>query len=141
MALLKGRIERTSSETKKHSHYANLFIVHKDGRVEQASPVRERRVRGLYKKGDAKEVLVEVPAVPGTETVAVQVFFTRNLRKRVSGEILVYDGEGRLVLKCVYRKLKVRRSKGDRKYSWAVQKVLDFLRVPVKRYNLNTGTP
>lgn len=140
MVLLKGRVERTSSETKKHSHYANLFIVYKDGKVEQAKPVRETRVRGLYKRGDAKEVLVEVPVVPGGEAVAVQVFFTRNIRKKVSGEILVYDSRGRLVLKCVYRKLKVRRSKGDKKYGWAVQRVLDFLRVPVKRYNLNTGT-
>lgn len=135
--LVKGLVERSTSKTKKHARFAALFVVKKGGPVEVAKPVAERPVKGTYAIGVAKEVEVEAPSSP--DAAVVQVAFTRNIKKQVLGELVVYDSAGRPVLKCVYRKLKVRRSWGDPSYAWAVQATMDFLKLPVKRYNFGTG--
>ncbi len=41
-----------------------------------------------------------------------------------------------MVFRAVYRRLKLRRSMGDPKYAWIVKLVADYLKLPVKRYNL-----
>ncbi len=130
-------IERTRSRTGKHASYSNAFLVTSEGKVSEARARSRREARGTYARGSAVEALLEPPG-PGEVLVAVTM--RRNLRGRVHGTLVVYDGEAGEVLRAVYRKLKVRRSRGDPGYEWAIRAVMDHLKLPVKRYNMSTGT-
>ncbi len=131
-------VEKSSSRTLKHAFYSNIFIVSREGEVREAKPVKQTRVKPHYKRGNARKVLVEPPG--DEDKVLVEAKFIKNIKGRVKGELIVYDSTGTPVLKVVYRRLKVRRSWGDKNYAWAIEKLMDYLKLPVKRYNYDTGT-
>ncbi len=126
--------ERSFSRSGKHAVRRLVLVVSKEGVREPEA--RRIRVKPLYVKGEAyllKDVRV------GEGEYLVQASFVRNLRGHVKGTMEVYTGDGALVYRAVYRKLKVRRSMGDPKYAWVVKKVVEHLKLPVKRMSLGYG--
>ncbi len=126
--------ERSFSRSGKHAVRRLVLVVSKEGVREPEA--KRIRVKPLYVKGEAyllKDVRV------GEGEYLVQASFVRNLRGHVKGTMEVYTGDGALVYRAVYRKLKVRRSMGDPKYAWAVKKVVEHLKLPVKRMSLGYG--
>ncbi|GAB6147763.1 hypothetical protein JCM10135_03040 [Stetteria hydrogenophila] len=132
-------VEATRSRRGRHVARAVALVVGPAG----ARPVRpgagSRRVRGTYSRGAA--YAVEVSLNPGEALVLARL--VRGPGGRVKGEFLVYNHEGRLVLEAVYRRLKVRRRRGDPGYAWAVEEAVKALGIEryVKRFNWSTGSP
>ena len=125
-------VEKSKSRRGIHAIVRKVFIVSRDGRVVEVTGPRVGPAEKTYSRGEAYRVRVK----PGKDELVVYVVLVRGLRGRVKGYFEVYDGEGRLLYRAVYRKLKVRYSKGDPEYAWAVRLVAEKLRIPVKRYNL-----
>ncbi len=92
-----------------------------------------REARPLYAVGEAR--IVE-PRGLGEDEVIVYVHLVRNPRGRVKGFMEVYGADGALLYRAVYRKLKLRYSKGNPKYSWAARMAAEHIKLPVKRYSL-----
>ncbi len=99
-------------------------------------PKNSKAIKPVYVKGEAFEHEVEVPK----DYFAVQLKFVRCLRGRVKGEILVFDSNGRLLCRAVYRKLKV-RALGCRGMGLLniIACVCSELKIPVKKYALIRG--
>ncbi len=133
-----GVIEKSQSKTGKHASYSNFFIVSKRGEVKQASPIKKKQIKPTYVKGSAEEAYFSPPITE--DAVLVHIKFIKGLRGKVKGKIIVYDSHGLPALIVNYSKLKIRRSKGKKEFSWAVKLLLDHLKIPVKRYNFDTGT-
>jgi hypothetical protein len=91
-----------------------------------------QEVKPLYSRGKAYTVYVDVPE----GWFLVQVHLVRNLRGHVSGYIEVYSSQGEPLLRAVYRRLKLRYSRGDPAYAWVVERVAAHLGLPVKHVNL-----
>jgi len=130
--LLTLRLERSRSRTGKHAARSLVLLVSESGEVVEARPRLYRRVKPLYSKGEAFEASFEVP--PGW--YLVYVWLVRNLRGHVKGYIEVYSRDAELLYRAVYRRLKLRRSRGDPRYAWIVRRVVEHLRLPVKNTNL-----
>lgn len=126
--------ERSFSRSGKHAVRRLVLVVSKEGVHEPEA--RRVRTKPLYARGEA--YLLRDVRIGGGEYL-VQASFVRNLRGQVRGVIEVYTGDGALVYRAVYRKLKIRRSMGDPRYAWVVQRVAEHLKLPVKRMNLGYG--
>lgn len=127
------RLERTVSRSGLHARLSTFLVVTRD--CARATPRLLEKVpaRPTYARGEAYEVVVEVP--PGAFLVALDM--RRNPRRRVRGDIVVYDHAGAVLLRAVYRKLKVRvvECRVDRALAHSIVKcVADSLKLPVKRY-------
>ncbi len=125
-------VEKSKSRRGIHAIVRKVFLVSRDGRVVEVTGPRVGPAERTYSRGEAYRVKVK----PGKDELVVYVVLVRGLRGRVKGYFEVYDESGRLLYRAVYRKLKVRYSKGDPSYSWAVKLVAEKLRIPVKRFNL-----
>lgn len=125
-------VEKSKSRRGLHAIVRKVFIVSRDGRVREVTGPRVGPAEKTYSRGEAFRVKVE----PREGELIVYAVLVRGLRGRVKGYFEVYDGKGRLLYRAVYRKLKVRYSKGDPEYAWAVKLVVEKLRIPVKRFNL-----
>jgi len=123
--------ELSKSRTGKHAVRKIAFIVSKNGvrRVDCSSG--EKGVK-TYARGWSRICSVELDE----NEYAVQVHLVKNLYGHVKGYIEVYDHNGNMVFRAVYRKLKIRRSHGHPRYAWIVKRVAEELKLPVKRYNL-----
>jgi hypothetical protein len=130
--LLRVRLEKSRSRTGKHAARALALLVSPEGRVVEPRPRMTSPVKPLYRRGEAYEAYYQVPE----GWFLVYVWLVRNLRGHVKGYIEVYDSEGRMVYRAVYRRLKLRRSSGDPSYAWIVRRVADYLKLPVKNTNL-----
>jgi len=126
------RIERSRSRSGKHAVRSLALLVSPRGEVVEARPRSAERLRPLYSVGEAFQAYYAVPE----GWLLVYVYLVRNLRGHVKGYIEVYDRDGRLLYRAVYRRLKLRRSIGDPSYAWAVRRVAEHLKLPVKRTNL-----
>jgi len=126
--------ELSKSKSGKHAVRRIALIVSRDGEVKPAKGVEEY-IKPVYVKGKAKKIIVNL----SDNEYAVQVHLVRNIYGKVKGFIEVYDNNGSLLFRAVYRKLKLRRSMGEIKYAWIVKVVADKIKLPVKRYNL--GVP
>ena len=126
------RVERSKSRSGKHAARALALLVSETGEVVEARPRSYRKVKPLYSRGGAYEASFEVP--PGW--YLVYVWLVKNLRGHVKGYIEVYSRDAELLYRAVYRRLKLRRSRGDPRYAWIVRRVADYLRLPVKNTNL-----
>ena len=131
-------VEATRSRRGGHIARAVAVVVGPKGTRLVRPGEGSRRVRGTYSRGSAYAVRVELE--PGEALVVARL--VRGSRGRVKGEFLVYNHEGRLVLEAVYRKLKVRRRRGDPGYAWAVEEAVKALGLEryVKRFNWATGS-
>ncbi len=137
MPTVQLRVERSKSRTGKHAVRDIALVVTADGRVEEARPKARYPAKPVYSRGEA--YLVHVEAREGV--YPVQVHLVRNLRGHVKGYIEVYGPDGTPVYRAVYRKLKLRYSRGDDRYAWVVEAVARYLNLPVKRANLHKPRP
>ncbi|MEB2836158.1 MAG: hypothetical protein GSR80_000176 [Desulfurococcales archaeon] len=127
-------MERSVSRTGKHAATRIVVVVRASGRVEVYSrPTRQSVAAKTYSRGYAGAVDVDL----GPGDVLVVVRLVRGPSGRVSGAFSVVDSEGREVLRAVYRRLKVRLSRGDPSYSWAVERAAAALGLDkyIRRYN------
>ncbi len=124
--------ELSKSRTGKHAVRKLAFIVSKDGSIRRVECKEWLDAPKTYTRGWSRACSVEL----GENEYAVQVHLVKNLYGHVKGYILVYDREGNVVFRAVYRRLKLRRSFGHPRYAWIVKRVAEELKLPVKRYNL-----
>jgi len=90
-------------------------------------------VKPTYSVGSAEVHRVLVPE----DSFVIQASFTLNIKKRVSGEVLIFDSNGKLLCRAVYRKLKVRVTQGGDPLTTKLLKCLfDSLKLIVKRYTI-----
>ncbi len=125
-------VERSKSRRGIHAIVRKVFIVDEKGNVREVTGPRVGPAEKTYSRGEAYRVRVN----PSRGELVVYAVLVRGLRGRVKGYFEVYSPEGRLLYRAVYRKLKVRYSKGDPSYAWAVKLVVEKLGIPVKRFNL-----
>ncbi|AEM39388.1 hypothetical protein Pyrfu_1531 [Pyrolobus fumarii 1A] len=125
-------VEKSKSRRGLHAIVRKVFVVSRNGNVVEVTGPRVGAAEKTYSRGEAYLVKVQ----PGKDDVVVYVVLVKGLRGRVKGYFEVYDSTGRLVYRAVYRKLKLRYSKGDPNYAWAVKLVVEKLDIPVKKYNL-----
>lgn len=97
-----------------------------DGQRTSASP--------HYVVGEASEISLE----PREGELYAQIDLVMNPRKRVKGYIEIYDGEGRLLIRAKYDKLKLRLSKGSSRYGRTVELLLRSLNIGYRRANWRT---
>lgn len=124
--------ELSKSRSGKHAVRKLAFIVSKDGGVRKVDCSNGEEGVKTYAKGWSRVCNVELKE----NEYAVQIHLVRNLYGHVKGYIEVYDHNGNMVFRAVYRKLKIRRSHGHLRYAWIVKRVAEGLKLPVKRYNL-----
>ncbi len=130
--MIRVKLEKSRSRSGKHAVRALALLVSEKGDVMEPRPRMTNRAKPLYRKGEAYEAFYNVP----DGWYLVYVWLVRNLRGHIKGYIEVYDGEGRLLYRAVYRRLKLRRSMGDPRYAWVVRRVAEYLKLPIKRVNL-----
>lgn len=126
------RLEKSRSRRGSHAARSLVFLVSEDGQVVEARPREYRRVKPLYSRGEAYEAWFDVPQ----GWYLVYVWLVRNQRGHVKGYIEVYSRDAELLYRAVYRRLKLRRSRGDPRYAWIVRRVAEYLKLPVKNTNL-----
>ncbi len=90
----------------------------------------------LYAVGRASEISLE----PRDNELYVQVDLVMNPKRRVKGSIEIYDGEGRLLIRAKYEKLKLRLSVGNPRYGRLVELVARSLNIPYKNVNWRVHT-
>jgi len=122
-------VERSKSKTGKHAYIRLAFVMDHAGRVVREYQPPEGSPE-VYKRGRGGEVSVEYG---GGEIVAV-LELKKNLKGMVSGAVEIYE-RGKPVYRAVYRKLKLRGSKGDPAYHFFAKKLFEHLNIPVKREN------
>jgi hypothetical protein len=137
IGVLELPIERSVSRTGRHAARRVAVIIRSNGAIEVVGEPSRRGSGCTYSKGVCG--VAEVRLDPGD--VAVEVRLVRSHSGRVSGEFVVYDHTGSPVLVAVYRRLKVRRSRGDPSYAWAVEAAVKALKMEryVRRFNWRTG--
>ncbi len=126
--------ELTKSRTGKHASRKMAFIVNDEGEIRELSVGKPCEECKTYSKGEARKLTV--PGI-GRNEYLVTVRLVKNLRNHISGEIIVYDARMEPVYRAVYRKLKIRKTHGDPRYSWIPRLIADKLKLYVKRYNLD----
>ncbi|ALL01165.1 hypothetical protein Pyrde_1117 [Pyrodictium delaneyi] len=133
--MLNVRIEMSKSRSGKHAVRSLALLVSEKGDIVEPRPRMTQREKPLYSRGSAYIASISVPK----GWYLVYVYLVKNLRGHVKGYIEVYSPDAQLLYRAVYRKLKLRYSAGDPRYAWIVQKVVDYLKLPVK--NMNLGEP
>lgn len=133
VAVVKLVVESSRSRSGVHVERKYAFIVRGNEVIEVRGGTP---VKPVYSRGEAR--VVEVNLKPGE--FAVQVRLVRGLKGRVKGYMAVYDGSGVEVYRVVVRKLKIRPSKGDRRYHWVVERVVERMGLNkyLRRYKLTT---
>lgn len=126
------RIEKSRSETGKHAIRTLVFIVSDTGEIREAKPRQLNRVKPVYSRGEAYEASFDVPF----NWLLVYIWLVKNLRGHVKGFFEVYSRDAELLYRAVYKRLKLRRSRGDPRYAWIVRLVASHLNIPVKNTNL-----
>jgi len=130
--MINVRIEMSKSRSGRHAVRSLALLVSEKGEVREAKPRHVAEVKPLYSRGKAHIASIDVPE----GWYLVYVYLVRNLRGHVKGYIEVYSRDAELLYRAVYRRLKLRFSKGNPTYAWVVRLVASYLKLPVKRYNL-----
>ncbi len=130
--MIEARVERSKSRSGKHAVRDLVLLVSRNGEVKEPRPRIQQPTSPTYSRGEAYRVYINVPE----DWFLVQVHLVRNLRGHVKGYIEVYAPSGERLFRAVYRKLKLRYSDGDPQYAWIVQRVADYLKLPIKNINL-----
>ncbi len=125
------KVEKSKSRTGKHKHARLAFVMDHNARVVKViEPTHDTAQEKVYKEGLAE--IKEVKYTP--PQVLVILDLTVNNKGKVEGYAEVYD-MGEMVYRAVYRKLKLRGSKGDPSYSVFVENLFKHLKLKVKRVN------
>jgi len=126
------RIEMSKSRSGKHAIRDLVLLVSEKGDIIEPKPRHLLEVKPTYSRGTAYIASIDVPK----GWYLVYIHLVKNLRGHVKGYIEVYSSEAEMLYRAVYRKLKLRFSKGNPYYAWIVRRVVEYLKLPVKRYNL-----
>ena len=124
--------ELSKSRSGKHAVRRIVLVVPRRGAVRKPDASRIP-VKPTYAVGGAWRL---EPRNLGEDEVIVLIHLVRNPRGRVKGYIEVYGPDGALLYRAVYRKLKLRYSKGNPRYAWAARRAAEHIKLPVKRYSL-----
>lgn len=131
--LLELRVERSRSKSDQHKRTTLYVVLNKDCEKVNYEVVEKISVKPTYSVGSAEIHRVLVPE----DSFVIQAFFTLNIKKRVSGEVLILDSSGGLLCRAVYRKLKVRVTYGGNLLTMKLLKCLfDSLKLIVKKYKV-----
>ena len=133
--MIKILIESSKSRTGKHAFRALFLVIDTKGRIVEPRIERVEPVKPRYVIGKASKAYITL----NPNEYGVQIELVKNLRNEVKGFISVINSEGKLLLKVKYVREIIRRSLGDPKYGWIIERVLDYLKIPYKRINLRTG--
>lgn len=129
--MIKLYVERSKSSSGKHMFRSFYVIIDSSCRKLEVTSKDLRSVKPVYVDGEAFEHHVEVPK----GYFAVQLRFVRGLRGRVKGEVLVFNSDGTMVCRAVYRKLKIRvLTCSERVAVDLIKCICSQLKIPVKRY-------
>ncbi len=136
MTKLELPVEATKSVSGLHAARAVVVLIHGDGSTEIISKPSVQG-HGTYRRGVAGVVKLEIP--PGS--LAIHAWLILNSKGHIKGLFKVYNDKGELVLEARLTKRKIRRLRGDPKYSWSIEKALEVLGLSkhVRRYNWDTG--
>ncbi len=125
--------ENSKSKSGKHHRIISYVVVDSGCRPIKYVIKSRNEDKPTYVVGKKFIDEIEVP----DEALIVQLDFRRGIRGRVNGDILIYDAEGKLIGRAVYRKMKVRL------IEYVSSKLLDIIkcvlrrsRVPVKKYGI-----
>ena len=124
--------ELSKSRSGKHAARRIVLVASKNKGV-RACRGPGKPIKPIYSKGSARTV---EPRDLGEDEVVVYIHLIRNPRGFVKGFIEIYGSDGALLYRAVYRRLKLRYSKGNPRYSWAARMAAEHIRLPVKRYSL-----
>ena len=130
--MINVKIEMSKSRTGKHAVRSLALLVSDKGDVVEAKPKRVTETKPSYSRRRGYIASIEVPE----GWYLAYVYLVKNLRGHVKGYIEVYSRDAELLYRAVYRKLKLRFSKGNPRYAWIVRRVAEYLKLPVKNYNL-----
>jgi len=127
--------EATRSRSGLHAARRLAVVVGRGGvRVVEDGPMPGR---GRYVVGRASRGVVEAAG----DEVIVYFDLRRGPRGQVKGRITVYSPSGAPLLEAVLRRRKVRRSRGNPRYAWAVEAAASVVGLSgyIRRYNWGTG--
>lgn len=130
------RVEKSVSRSGLHMRVSTYFAIARDCSRASAQVVEKVQANPTYARGEAYELVVGIPP----EAFLVSLDMRRNPKRRVKGDIVVYDPTGAILFRAVYRKLKIRITdcRTDQKLAYAIVKcVVDLVKLPVKRYGLS----
>lgn len=131
--LLELRTERSRSKSNLHKKTVLYLILNKDCEKVSHELVERINTKPTYSVGSAEIHKVLVPE----DSFVIQASFVLNIKKKVSGEVLILDSSGKLLCRAVYRKLKVRVTHGGDPLTLKLLKCLfDSLKLLVKRYKI-----
>lgn len=130
------RIEKSTSRSGLHMRVSTYFAIRRDCARASSQVIEKTQTSPTYVRGEAYDLVVGIPP----EAFLVYLDMRRNPRRRVKGDIVVYDSAGVTLFRAVYRKLKVRiiDCHIDQKLAYTIVKcAVDLLKLPVKRYGLS----
>ena len=128
--------ERSRSRTGKHKRRCLYFVV--DSSCNEIAPqiVSKEEAKGLYAEGESTVLIVRIPV----NSFLITLDFRINQRGHIRGNFSVFDSEGNIIGKGVYRKLKVRVTEAVNEEVLDIIKcVFRKLKLPVKRYGIIRG--
>ncbi|MCS7099797.1 MAG: hypothetical protein RMH84_06290 [Sulfolobales archaeon] len=130
------RVERSTSRRGLHVRVATYLAIGRDCSRATTRVLEKIPVKPTYSKGEAFDALIEIPP----DALLVAVDMRRNPRRKVRGDVYVYDSAGAVLARAVYRKLKVRlvECRLSQRTAYDVIKcVVDLLKIPVKKYGVS----
>lgn len=134
--VLRVRVEKSTSRSGLHMRVSTYLVVGRGCVRAVPTQTSKTPVNPTYAKGEAYEVLLEV----AKDDYVVVVDLRRNPQKKVRGDIFVYGWDGSVLLRAVYRKLKIRVVECRVSRGLAeelVRCVYNVLKLPVKRYGVS----
>lgn len=117
-----------NSKSKSGKHVIRTLLYKIDNNIHEEKKFSSK-VRPTYTVGEA--YLTDIPS----KGIYVYITLIKNIYNKVKGKIIVIN-EGNIVLVLNYRKLKIKKINGDSQFYEHVKRVLDQVKIPVKRANL-----
>ncbi len=131
--LLELRVEKSRSKSDLHKKTTLYVVLNKDCEKVSYEVVEKINTTPTYSIGSAEVHKVLAPE----NSFVIQASFILSIKKRISGEIMIFDSSGNLLCRAVYRKLKVRVTHGGNPLTMKLLKCLfDSLKLVVKRYKI-----
>lgn len=130
------RAERSTSRSGLHTRVSTYFSIRSDCSRSTVEVLDKVPARPTYVKGEAYEVHVETKP----DSFLVVLDMRRNPGRKVRGDIAVYNPNGTVAFRALYRKLKVRLVECyiDQKLAYSIIKcIVDLIKLPVKRYGIS----
>ena len=125
-------LENCKSKTGKHAIATRLYK-YDNGRFIEVNDYKVlEKLKPTYVVGEALKV--EVPS----KGIYVLLRFIRNIKGEYSGRVFVYE-DGVLATEIKYRKLKLFTIYGYKRHVEIVRKLMEELRITVKRVNSNNA--